>query len=475
MKYHKILLTRPPTAPRGRVDAHPQPPLGLASIAAVLERKMKVLPVLDGNINSNYLSELKSVVKSESPDIVGFSAYTPFAGAVMESARAIKEINPNILVVVGGPHATVLSERTLEKCPHLDIAVCGEGEVTIGKIVEGDRFEEIRGIAYRNDGGKIRKTLPIESLSDLDTLPFPAYHLLPNFPSGYKPYPPRGAFGGVWASVVRSRGCPFNCIYCCRDASFGHVYRCNSHGYVISLLKYLNTKFGVNDITFYDDVFTLNRGVTMKLLRDMRPQNLGFSLNWDCETRVDLVDPELILAMKKAGCKIIAYGIEHGLWINEIKGGRATVKQAERAIRWTHEAGIQTIGYFMIGLPRERPETILKTIEFAKKLDVTWAQFSVMVPIPGSELYRQAVEKGPGIDEEWDKLVYENLGKMDFPLLATRELSKDDLIYWRRRAYSEFYLRGQYVLRRLLSTRNVRDLGMNIEGLKLLMHAVMNY
>lgn len=475
MKYHKILLTRPPTAQGGRIDSYPQPSLGLASITAVLEHRIEVLPILDGNFGGNYLNKLRSVVKSECPDIVGFSAFTPFAGRVMESASVVKEVDPNILVVVGGPHATVLAEKTLTKCPYVDVAVCGEGEATVEEIVEGRRFDEIRGIVYRDDAGKIRKNLPRPFIKELDLLPYPAYHSLPNFPRGYKPHPPRGAFGGVWTSIMRSRGCPFNCTYCSRAASFGRVYRCNSSNYVVGLLKYLNNQFGISEVTFYDDVFTLNRNLTMKLLKDMLPQNLGFRLDWDCETRVDLVDPELLLAMKKAGCRIIAYGIEHGLWINEIKGGRATIEQAERAVRWTHEAGIQTIGYFMIGLPNEKPETIIKTIELAKKLDVTWAQFSIMVPIPGSELYRQMVHITPGLDEEWDKLVYENLGKMDVPLLATKELSEDDLIYWRRRAYREFYLRGNYILSRLLSIQSLKDLSMNIDGLKMFMHTMMNY
>lgn len=475
MKYHRILLTRPPTAQGGGVDPYPQPPLGLACIAAVLEYKTEVLPILDGNFSENYLNELRSVVKSECPDVVGFSVFTPLAGRVMESARVVKEIDPNILVVVGGPHATVLAEKTLAKCPYVDVAVCGEGEVSVQEIVEGKRFDEIRGIVYKGDAGKIKKNLPRSFTKDLDQFPYPAYHLLPNFPSGYKPHLPRGIFGRVWTSIMRSRGCPFNCTYCSRDASFGRVYRCNSSKYVVGLLRHLKSQFGINEVTFYDDVFTCNRMQTMELLKDMLPQNLGFDLSWDCETRVDLVDPELLLAMKKAGCTIIAYGIEHGLWINEIKGGRATIEQAERAIRWTHKAGIQTIGYFMIGLPNEKPETIIKTIEFAKKLDVTWAQFSIMIPIPGSGLYRQVVDINPGLDEEWDKLVYESLGKMDVPLFATKELSEDDLVYWRGRAYKEFYVRGQYIGRRLLSMRSLKDLSMSVQGLKMLIHTMLNY
>jgi radical SAM superfamily enzyme YgiQ (UPF0313 family) len=470
MKYHKILLSIPPIGRVRGLDPYPQPPLGLASIASVLEHKIDVLPILDGDFCQDYLNSLKSVVKLEHPDVVGFSALTSSAGRVMESACAVKEIDPSILVVIGGPHATVLGEKTLARCPCVDIAVCGEGEGPIQEIVEGRNLDEIRGIVYRDSFAGIKRNSPRPFINDLDTLNYPAYHLLPNFPGGYKPHPPRGLLRGVWTSVLHSRGCPFNCAYCSRAASFGSVYRCNSSKYVVGLLRYLNTHFGISEVTFYDDVFTCNRTETMELCKAMLPQNLGFRLGWDCETRVDLVDPELLLAMKEAGCRMIAYGIEHGLWIKEIKGGRATIEQAEKAIRWTHEAGIQTIGYFMLGLPFENSETILKTIEFAKKLDVTWAQFSIMVPIPGSKLYEQMVGSNPGLDKEWDRLVYENLGRMDIPFCATKELSGADLVFWRRRAYREFYLRRRYILRQLFSIRNLKDLRVAIEGLKMFTH-----
>lgn len=467
MKYQKILLTQPPIY-EGKRDSYPQPPIGLASVAAVLEDKIDVLPIFDGNFSNNYIKELKSLIISKEPDVVGFTAYTPFARKVMEGARAIKEIDINIFVVVGGPHVTVLPEKTLTRCPEIDVAVYGEGDLTIQELMQGRPLNEIEGIAYR-DGEKVMKNQPRAYINDLDSLPFPAYHLLPNFPEGYRSHPPKGS-GARWASVMWSRGCPFNCSYCSREASFGRVYRCNSPKYVVSLLNHLHDKFGIKEVTFYDDVFTLNRSKTIKLLELLYPENLGFKLSWDCETRVDLVDQELLQAMKLAGCHTIAYGIEHGLWIHEIKGGRATIEQAEKVVRWTHEAGIQTIGYFMIGLPHETAETIQRTIEFAKKLDVTWAQFSITIPLPGSELYRQAIVINPGLDDEWDKLVYESLSDMDMPFLFSKDLSEIDLVYWRRRAYKEFYIRPSYILKRLFSIRDLRNLRMYCNGLKTLLN-----
>jgi len=468
--YQSIFLTSPPTG-QGNKDLFPQPPLGLALIAAVLEDKYKVLPILDGNFCKNYLDELASVIKSQCPDVVGFTGSTPFASKVMEGAQIVKQTNPNILVIIGGPHATVLPEKTLLKSPFIDIAVCGEGETIIQEIMSGKPLEEIEGIVYRRDG-KIVRNVKRTFITDLDSLPYPAFHLLPQFPNGYRPHPPRGV-RGVWTSILWSRGCPFNCTYCSRDASFGRAVRNQSPEYIVGLIHYLHNQFGVNDVTFYDDCFTLNRKLVIKLLESMFPENLGFNLSWDCETRVDLVDLELLQAMKKAGCHTIAYGIEHGLWIHEIKGGRATLDQAEKAIHWTHKAGINTIGYFMIGFPQETPKTILKTIAFAKKLDVTWAQFAITMPLPGSELYKEAVALNPSLDEYWDKLLYVSNEIIDLPLFVNKEVSEKDLAYWRSRAYKNFYFRGGYFWKQLTSIHNLSDLKMNIDGFKMLLGMVI--
>jgi radical SAM superfamily enzyme YgiQ (UPF0313 family) len=470
MKYNKILLTQPPTSKGSSKNSFHQPALGLANLAAVIEDKIDVLPIFDGNFSNSYIEELQSIVKSERPDIVGFTAYTSFVSEVMKGARIIKEIDHDALVIIGGPHSTVLPEKTLMRCPDIDVAVIGEGEKVIQEIIQGISFDEISGIAYRT-GGSIIKTKQRDYIKDLDSLPYPAYHLLPNFPDGYKNHPPKVG-RGPWTSVIWSRGCPFNCIYCTREASFGRIFRSNSPKYVVGLLKYLHDKYGIEEVTFYDDVFTLNRSKTMELLKFLYPENLGFKLSWDCETRVDLVNQEMLQSMHRAGCHTIAYGIEHGLWINQIKGGRATNEQAEKAIRWTHEAGINTIGYFMIGLPNETVDTIRSTINFAKKLDVTWAQFAITIPLPGSELYRKAVSINPNFDNEWDKLVYESLSSMDIPNLFSKDLSESDLVCWRRKAYKEFYLQPSYILKRLFSIRDLKDLRMYYNGLKMLINFV---
>jgi len=284
-KYKNILLTRPPTGSNALQggsdkDPHPQPPLGLAYLAGVLEKydDVNVFDIIDGNFSDDYIQSVKKATKKLNPDLVGFSAFTPFANPALVAAKEVKKINPDILTVLGGPHA-VLAEVTMRKCPELDVIVYDEGEEQIAEIVSGKPLNEIAGIFIRKEG-KIIPTAPRPYIADMDSLPIPAYHKLPNFPNGYYPHPPKTT-GKKWSSIMWSRGCPFFCNYCNRENSFGLKFRNQSPEYVVNHIKYLHSKYGIEELTFYDDVMTLNRAATMKLMEAMMPSNLGF--NFGCK------------------------------------------------------------------------------------------------------------------------------------------------------------------------------------------------
>ena len=475
MKYKNVLLTRPPTgsnALQGGTDRdpHPQPSLGLAYLAGVLEKfdDVNVFDIIDGNFSENYNQSVINAVKKLNPDLVGFSAFTPFANPALAAAKEVKKINPDILVILGGPHA-VLAEVTMRKCPELDVIVYDEGEGQIEEIVSGKPLNEVAGIFIRKEG-KILPTAARPYISEMDTLPYPAYHKLPNFPDGYHPHPPKST-GKKWSSIMWSRGCPFFCNYCNRENSFGLKFRNQSPEYVVNHIKFLHSEYGIEELTFYDDVMTLNRKATIKLMESMTPANLGFNLSWDAETRVDLVDQELLFAMKKGGCRMISYGIEHGEFIHEIKGGTATLEQAEKAVKWTHKAKIDTVGYFMIGLPKETPKTVRKTIDFAKKLDCTYAQFAITMPFPGNKLYDEAIKSGLiHLNDTWEKFVYAGVGSggIQAPVLTTKAMSADDLEYWAKMAYKEYYFRASYILKKILKIRSLKDIVMYYDGYKML-------
>ena len=437
---------------------HPQPPLGLASIAAVLEQDGHRVEILDAN--ALQLSEIEIVHKVKDADVIGITAMTPAVNSAITIAKEIKGDNPDSTIILGGPHATILPEDTLTKVQEIDIIVRGEGEKTIvelfNAIENNEDFQNINGLTYRDNG--IISTPSQPSVVEMDTLPFPAYHLLPI--NKYKLHPPHGR-KLPYMAMMTSRGCPYNCIYCSKPI-FGGKFRAQSPERTVDEIEYLIDKFGINEITFYDDSFTLDKKRVMQLTAEINNRKLDFA--WSCETRVNLINEDLLKAMKKAGCYMIAYGIESGnqTMLNNLRKG-ITLPQVKSAIEQTHNAGIQSVGYFMFGSPGETPETIHQTIDFAKSLTLDFAQFSVTIPFPGTDLYNLYLDSS-NKSTKWDDYIYANLKSSSAPIFETEMLSKDELQEWNAKAYREFYMRYSYIWKRFMGMRSLGDLKTNIQG-----------
>ena len=461
----KILLINPP-----QVTRYPQPPLGLAMIAAVLEKNGYLVKILDLPALGFSENSVPAIIRQEKPDVVGITAMTPTINLAISAAKKVKESDSNATVVLGGAHATILPEGTLQNAPEVDIIVRGEGEQTmleLVKVLENDAgsISQVSGITYRQ-GTYIRSNPPRPPISDLDALPFPAFHLLPV--GKYRLHPPFGRRSPVMP-IITSRGCPYRCIFCSKDI-FGRKYRGNSSAYVADEIQLLIEKFGVKEIKFYDDVFTLDRKRVIAICMQLKEQ--GIDIPWTCETRVNLVDGELLRVMKDAGCYMIAYGVESGNQgiLNNLKKD-ITLERAIEAFKLTQEAEIETVAYFMIGSPGETPRTVKETIEFGKRLDPDFAQFSITTPYPGTELYRLAAQEGcaPG---KWDEYVYADLRSAGNPSFRTKTLSMEELGEWSKRAYTSFYLRWSYLWKRLRKMTSFGELKTNIAGLRMLIDLV---
>jgi len=360
-----------------------QPPLGLALIAAVLEREGYQVTVLEANALKLPPEDVVPLVSDA--DVVGVTTMTPTINTATAIARYLKKAYPDLPIILGGAHATLLPEETLVTAPEIDILVRGEGEETIIEVLRAlehkQPLSKISGISYRKDGGVASNPAKSENV-DLDSLPFLAYHLLPW--RSYKPHPPHGR-ALPFAAIVTSRGCPYKCSYCSKPV-FGSEFRAQTPERVVEEVAYYKSRFGIKEFAFYDDVFTLDKKRAYAIADEMIKR--GLKIHWTCETRVNLVDKELLRHIKQAGCYSVAYGIESGSpEILSTLGKDISLEQAEEAVRLSREIGLQTIGYFMIGSPGESPETIRQTIQFAKKLKLDFAQFSVTTPFPGTKLY----------------------------------------------------------------------------------------
>jgi anaerobic magnesium-protoporphyrin IX monomethyl ester cyclase len=457
-----IVLINPSQSTR-----YPQPPLGLALIAAILERAKYPVKLIDANALNLQPADLAGMVAGA--DVVGITAMTPTIGAAMNIARHVKQISTGTKVIIGGPHVTLLPEETLLSCPEIDIVCRGESDTTITELLPALEnrlpLDNIAGISFRRNGNAVHNP-GRTAMVDMDSLPFPAYHLLPL--KLYQPHPPHG-MASPFAAMVTSRGCPYRCAYCSKPV-FGTKFRAYSPERVIEEIKYLQEKFGVKEIAFYDDSFTLDKK-RVHTIADKIIEN-RLKIAWTCETRVNLVDKDLLKHMKQSGCYALAYGIESASpEIIKTLQKDITAEQVKVAVRDSREAGLQVIGYFMLGSPGETPDDIRQTIDFAKQLKVDFAQFSVTTAFPGTELYDIYMRENKR-EIRWEDFVYAGTDNLATPVFESDKLTRHDLKAWTGRAYRRFYLRPGYFWQRLRRCTSWGEIRLNFKGFLMLLRSI---
>ncbi|NIR86537.1 radical SAM protein [Candidatus Bathyarchaeota archaeon] len=428
----KIVLVNPPTPhiESFLVLGITVPPLGLAYLAAVLEAEGHSVKIIDASALGMSMFEIKREIERNQPEIVGVTSTTPTIREALATLRTVKDVCPDAVTVLGGPHISFLTVETMGKCAQLDVSCVGEGEMTMLDLVRAVKrkasLSDVRGIAYRSNGS-VKKTQPRPPISDLDGLPFPARHLLPM--DRYSILGKKSTIG----NIITSRGCPYSCVFCESSLLFGRRFRARSPKNVVDEMEQVIAEYKPKTIEFSDDLFTLNRRRAEAICDEIKRR--GLDIPWACSSRVDTISPKLLQKMKEAGCMLIYYGVESGSQriLNQMGKG-ISVKQVMDAVKRTREAGIETLASFILGFPGETMNDIAKTIAFAKKLDIEYAQFSFATPYPGTELYNIAKEKGLLITEDWSEYT---AGK---PIIATNGCTKKDLKRIFMRAYKSFYL-----------------------------------
>lgn len=458
----KVTLINPPQNTR-----YPQPPLGLALIAAILEKQGYGVNIVDANSSGFSLEE--AIKSLEDTQIVGLTAMTPTIGEALRIAKSIRQSRPSVKIILGGPHVTLMPGETLVSDPYIDIAVRGEGDETIIELMQAlennKSLEDVKGISYCKDGQIVHNPTRM-ALADMETLPYPAYHLLDI--KQYRPHPPHGMYK-PFAAMVTSRGCPYRCAYCSKPV-FGSKFRAQSAERVVAEMEYLHKQFGVREIAFYDDSFTIDKKRVHAMCNLVINKKLKIA--WTCETRVNLVDKELLKHMKQAGCYAIAYGIETAApEIMKVIQKDITLEQVEQAVKAHHEIGLQVVGYFMLGSPGETPETIMQTVNFARKLKVDFAQFSITTPFPATELY-DIYMRGRTEPPKWEDFIYASTENSAAPVFESDKLTREDLRLWSGKAYRMFYLRPGYIWQRLKRCTSWAEIKTNFKGLQMLLRSV---
>lgn len=424
------------------------PPLGLAYLGAVLERDGHEVRIVDYTARYPY-PPLPEIIKEFPPDLIGLTATTPSFESTCRMAKELRALTPSTPLILGGAHVTCSPKSAMES-GLFEVGVIGEGEDTIVELteyLEDGHFTEldrIPGIAYR-EGENFRQTAPRPYIQDLDSLPFPAYHLLPPL-SNYHPTPAsyRRLPVGI---LMTSRGCPFHCTFCDRSI-FGNTTRFHSTERVLAEVEWMIRKLGAKEIRFFDDTFTLKRDRTAKICAGLNTRKL--KIPWTCLTAVKAVTPKLLRTMKSAGCWQVLFGLESGdNRMLELLGKGNSVEANRQAVIWAHQAGLEIRGDFIVGTPGETMESLEKTLEFTLESGLDYAHFNKFTPFPGTELYRRLVANGYTFDFTQGCSILDH-GAL---LFVPKSLDREEYRRWLDRAFKKFYLRPSHIFKRLIAIR----------------------
>jgi len=454
----RILLINPPM---GNIIATTQPPfivaekgsyppLGLLYIATMIKSKTgHKVKILDCQFERMGYDQIKEEIRKYSPDIVGITLITSMLMDALKLADIVKEcatiLRRDIIVVGGGPHATIFPDETIG-LKNFDYVFSGEAEFSflsfVNNIHDPGSLRNIPGIVFK-ENGTIVKGPPNYFIEDLDSLPIPDRGLL-----NYEQYKNLLAGRGIMTTSITSRGCPYQCIFCER---LGKRFRAASAGYVIREIEDC-LGLGIDEIFFHDDTFTIDKKRVMEICRLIEEKKLKFKFS--LRSRVNTIDEEMIRALKRAGCRRISFGVESGVQriLDRIKKD-ITLKQAEDAFSLSKKYGITTLADFMIGHPDERVEDIYATLNFAKRLNPDYVQFSITTPYPATELYKEALSRGILEKDVWREFS-KNPRKDFMPPRWEQNLDREQLALLLNKCYREFYLKPSFILKMFLRQRN---------------------
>lgn len=437
------------------------PPLGLLYLGAALEKAGYHVDIFDTQFYGWGVKEATQYCQNLKPDAVGVYCNTSNYHRALEMAEEIKA-KLDIPIIFGGPHATI---RPLEVLGNnqVDYVVFGEGEVTIVELLDvlsnkypALKLADVHGIGFKSNGELVINS-GRELIGDLDSLPFPARHLVPMdkyrpSPNQYKRLP--------MTTMMAGRGCPFNCNFCNVEKIWTRRYRCRSVRNVIDEIKHLIKNYGIKEVSFWDDIWGVNKEWIREFCDTVIKEKLD--LTWSCECRVDTVDREILGEMKKAGCWCIFFGVESLdeeilVAINK----RITLEKINNALRWTREVGIESRANFILGLPKETPEKVKKMLKTLCRLNPDYVKFNILTPYPETTIYKEAKQGkwGKIMDESYNRLTSYFVTFLPFGYKNIEELEKI-----KKYAYRKFYFRLSYLLPKIFSIRSFEDLKRYVRG-----------
>lgn len=441
-------------------------PYWLSYCVGVCEGKGIDVELIDCITRKFDLNDTLNAISQYNPDFIMCETTTPTCSYDYNTINSIKNKFPDITIICGGTHPTILPEEVLNKCPGIDIIVRQEYDFTVPEIVESgngskpsiDDLKNIKGISYRDDNGNIVHNID-RPLVDLDELPWVSkvYQEFLN-PDDYA-----YAFAQKpMIQIVSSRGCPNKCNFCSYPSTMGgRLYRLRSVNDLVDEIEYILTEMPeIKEIFIEDDTFTVNKKRVLEVCDEINRR--GLKPIWSCNTRVDL-DYETMKAMKNAGCRLLVCGYESGNQevLDKTKKG-ITLEQSRNFAKNARDLDIKVFGCFMIGLTGDNLETINETYEFAKELYPDMCFFQQAVPFPGTEFYSWAKDNGYLVTEDYSKWLnddgYLNC-LVDYPYASHEEIEKirDNLM-------SKYYFSFTYIVKTFLANLNWTEFKRVVRG-----------
>ena len=443
-----LLLIYPPWAvirKRGILQ-NSLPALGLLSIVGSCLAKGYAAEILDIHAERLNDQDVIQTLLEKQPRFVGISVLTNMVIPAHYIARLCKQTIPDCRVIVGGVHAETLPDQMLRN-PAIDAVVRGDGEETMVEILDGVPFAAVLGLSYRERGNVVHNS-PRPVKMDLDAYPMPAYHLV----DFRRYFPAVGSYRRHPAiNMLMTRGCPGQCTFC--NSAFTKL-RSHSAETIVQWIETLRYQYGIRQIQFYDDTFTVARKRVLRFCELLIRKRIDIS--WTAYIRGDCFSEDMAEAMKKSGCHQVIIGIESGDdRILENIRKPINKEKYRRAVQTAQRNGIEVRGSFIIGNVGETRDTMQSTLDFAKELDIDLFQLSILTPYPGTQVFNFAVENGLLLHRNWDDYGQGSV-VMRTPGLEAREIYE-----FERYAFRSFYLKPKQIVRqlkRVTSYRHVRDL-----------------
>lgn len=451
-------------------------PLGLAYIAAALERtgKYEIMVIealaecdlskstpINGGSSLRYGftdDEIAQRIIDCSPDVIGTSClFSATQWDMSNVCRIAKEIDKNIITIVGGADAGANAKYIIDNFPHVDFVVIGEGEETATRLLDAisnnASISKLNGIAYRKNGNThvIPKS---EYIEDLDTVPFPARHMF-NMVNYLSKAMPHSTFKKTpFTQMISSRGCPLKCTFCALGNHWGKRQRLRNEENVLEEIEELISEYGIKEIHFEDDNLTADKRRAVKIFDGIIER--GFDIAWNLPSGIAVytLDDEILEKMKASGCYSVSLAIESGNYmvLEKLMKKPVDLKRVPKLVKKIRELGMDARGFFIIGYPGETKETIRQTVEFAKELELDWTYFFIATPLPHTEMWKMCIENGYIKEEDFDPIRSYNKA-----IIRTPEFDPEYITQTREEAIIDLNFRNNPNLRKYDIDKAIAD------------------